>query len=78
MGKYLDIFRGAEQSLGGYDKNDINDQTYTSACTPAAVNNPQYDFGRICRFGRSFDELERRCCSHLGGCRLAGPFRVRV
>jgi hypothetical protein len=61
MGKYLDIFRSAEQSHGSYDKNDINDQSYTSACTQAAVHNPQYDFGRICRFGRSFDELERRC-----------------
>jgi hypothetical protein len=60
MGKYLDIFRAVEQPHG-YDKNDINDRTYTSACTKAAVHNPQYDFGRICRFGRSFDELERRC-----------------
>jgi hypothetical protein len=60
MGKYLDIFRGTEQ-LHGYDKNDINDRTYTSACTKATVHNPQYDFGCICRFRRSFDELERRC-----------------
>jgi hypothetical protein len=61
MGKYLDIFRSAERSQGSYDKNDINDRTYTFACTEAAVHNLQYDFGRICRFGRSFDELERRC-----------------
>jgi hypothetical protein len=61
MGKYLDIFRGAEQSPVGYDKNDVNDRTYTRACTGAAVHNPQYDFGRICRFGRSLNELERRC-----------------
>lgn len=61
MGKYLDIFRAAEQPHCSYDKNDINDQTYTSAGTQAAVHNQQYEFGRICRFGRSFDELERRC-----------------
>jgi hypothetical protein len=61
MGKYLDIFRGTEQPHGSYDKNDINDRTYTSACNQAAVHNQQYEFGRICRFGRSFDELERHC-----------------
>jgi hypothetical protein len=59
MGKYLDIFRAAEQQCS-YDKNDVNDQTYTNACTQAAVHNQQYEFGRICRFGRLFDELERR------------------
>ena len=60
MGKYLDIFRGTEHPHG-YDKNDISDQTYTCACNQAAVHNQQYEFGRICRFGRSFDELGRRC-----------------
>jgi hypothetical protein len=60
MGKYLDILRAVELHCG-YDKNDINDQTYTSACAKATVHNFRYDFGRLCRFGRSFEELERRC-----------------
>src|SRR4029078_8121048 len=61
MGKHRDIFRAAQQSHHSYDKNDIKDKTYTNACTKAAPHNPQYGFGRICCFGRSFDELERRC-----------------
>jgi hypothetical protein len=60
MGKYLDIIRKVEQARA-YDKNDINDQTHTAACDSRSVRNPQCDFGRISRFGRSFRELERRC-----------------
>jgi len=60
MGKYLDIIRKVEGARV-YDKNDINDQTHTVACDSRAVHNPQCDFGRISRFGRSFRELERRC-----------------
>ncbi len=61
MGKYLDTFRRAEEPHGDYDKNDINDQRYTNACPTAVVHNQQYDFGRISRFGRTFQQLERRC-----------------
>jgi hypothetical protein len=60
MGKYLDIIRKVEEARA-YDKNDINDQTHTVACDSRAVHNPQCDFGRISRFGRSLHELEQRC-----------------
>jgi hypothetical protein len=60
MGKYLDIVRQVEQA-SAYDKNDINDKTRTVTCGGRAVHNPQCDFDRLSRFGRSFRELERRC-----------------
>jgi hypothetical protein len=52
MGKYLDIVRRAEE-LGSPSQSetyDINDQ-----------NDKRGGFGRLCRFGRTFQELERRC-----------------
>src|SRR5262245_53620908 len=60
MGKYLDIIRQVEQAPA-YDKDDINDKTHTATCDHRAEHNPQCDFGRLSRFGRSFRELERRC-----------------
>jgi hypothetical protein len=52
MGKYLDIVRRAEGpgSSSQSESYDINDQ-----------NDKRGGFGRLSRFCRSFQELERRC-----------------
>ena len=60
MGKYLDIIRRAE-TPDHYDVNDINDINDRSP-SPAPVSG---DFGRLCRFGRTLSELERRCPDHI-------------
>jgi hypothetical protein len=72
MGKYLDIFRSAEhptpaadQPHSGYDKNDINDKRYTDAFNKPKAHNQRDAFGRLCRFCRTLDELERRCPDHV-------------
>lgn len=49
MGRYLDILRRAEAEH--CDKSDESDKS-----SP---------FGRLCRFGRIFRELERRCPAHI-------------
>ena len=61
MGKYLDIFRRAEQPHTGYDKSDINDKRYTNACSECGSHNQLDVFGRLYRFCRTLGELERRC-----------------
>jgi hypothetical protein len=68
MGKYLDILqrREAQQS---YDKNDINDKRYPKTCSNVVPRSPQYTFGRINRFGRTFQELERRCPEYVDHAR---------
>jgi hypothetical protein len=58
MGRYLDIFRRAEQLRTDYDVNDINDKRYTHACSHPKGYNQLDAFGRLCR---TLDELERRC-----------------
>jgi hypothetical protein len=65
MGKYLDIFRSvnvagsaAEQAHRGYDINDINDERYDRLGRDGA-------FGRLCRFGRTLQELEHRCPDYI-------------
>jgi hypothetical protein len=65
MGKYLDILRRAEQPHAGYDKNDINDKRYTNACSECGGHNQPDTFGRLCRFCRTLDELERRCPAYV-------------
>jgi hypothetical protein len=71
MGKYLDISRSAAAQprydlndiddqrqvalARQYDRNDINDQSPTQGLT----------FGRLNRFGRTFQELERRCPAYI-------------
>ena len=62
MGKYLDILR---QPHTGYDKNDINDKRYTNACSEPRGHNQPDTFGRLCRFCRTLDELERRCPAYV-------------
>jgi hypothetical protein len=53
MGRYLDILRRLEAEPH-YDRNDIYDQS--------PVHPPQEcTFGRFGRFGRTCQELERRC-----------------
>jgi hypothetical protein len=54
MGKYLDISRSAA-AQPRYDRNDINDQRPKHGQT----------FGRLSRFGRTFQELERRCPAYI-------------
>lgn len=49
MGRYLDILRRAEAVP--CDKSDESDK--------------RPPFGRLCRFGRTFRELERRCPAHI-------------
>jgi hypothetical protein len=66
MGKYLDILRRAEQPCTGYDINDINDKRYTNACSGCGSYNKLDVFGRLCRFCRTLDELERRCPAYIG------------
>src|SRR5262245_343052 len=61
MGKYLDIAK----SVTHYDKNDRYDQRSTVTRTEDPTRNQQSTFGRICRFGRSFSKLERRCPEHI-------------
>jgi hypothetical protein len=62
MGEYLDILRRAEQPHTDYDINDINDKRYMNACSLLHAGFNQLDaFGRLCRFCRTLDELERRC-----------------
>ncbi len=60
MGRFLDIIRDqpapdtTSAPAPEYDKNDNNDQSP-----------PAHTFGRYCRFGRSFDQLERRRPEHI-------------
>jgi hypothetical protein len=65
MGKYLDILRRAEQPHTAYDKNDINDKRPTNACSECGSRNQLDTFGRLCRFCRTLDELERRCPTYV-------------
>ncbi len=65
MGTYLDILRRAEQPHTDYDKNDINDQRYTNACSVGGSHNQLDTFRRLCRFCRTLDELERRCPDYV-------------
>ena len=60
MGKYLDLIDRSAQARV-YDINDVNDQRYRAGCSNSEENNQQYEFGRLCRFGRTLSELERRC-----------------
>ena len=65
MGKYLDVLRRAERSHRGYDKNDINDKRYTNVCSVCGHHYQLAAFGRLCRFCRTLDELERRCPAYV-------------
>jgi hypothetical protein len=65
MGKYLDIFRSvavagsaAEQPRSSYDINDINDKR-------SDLHGRDATFGRLCRFGRTLQELEHRCPAYI-------------
>jgi hypothetical protein len=60
VGKYLDMLQRREVQRS-YDKNDINDKRYGGACVQTDAHNPQNRFGRINRFCRTFEELQRRC-----------------
>jgi hypothetical protein len=62
MGKYLDILR---QPHPGYDQYDINDKRYTNACSEPGGHNQPDTFGRLCRFCRTLDDLERRCPAYV-------------
>jgi hypothetical protein len=65
MGKYLDILQRREAQQQSYDRNDLNDKRHTQTCGNVVVHNPQYTFGRINRFCRTFQELERRCPDYI-------------
>jgi hypothetical protein len=56
MGKYLDIIRRTEAEP--CDISDISDKSPPPA-------RPRPHFGRICRFGRTLTELERRRPDHI-------------
>jgi hypothetical protein len=63
MGRYLDMLDNLLKATSAgnepYDKNDINDQT-------PPVTHDAKEFGRIDRFCRSFESLERRCPASVG------------
>jgi hypothetical protein len=63
VGKYLDMLQRQEprRSYDKNDINDINDKRYGAGCVQTEAHNPQYGFGRISRFCRAFEELQRRC-----------------
>lgn len=60
MGKYLNILRRAETC----DISDISDKSPTYTCGHR-THNPDSTFGRFCRFGRTFQELECRYPEHV-------------
>ena len=59
MGKYLDLLRSAERD------GDINDRS-DKRSAPGQAPPP---FSRLCRFGREFENLERRCPEHVSAAR---------
>ena len=61
MGKYLDLLRRTETC----DQSDRSDKTPTDACNDGSAHNSQSTFGRFCRFGRTFQELESCCPEHI-------------
>jgi hypothetical protein len=61
---YLDLIDRALAS-GDRDKSDASDKTPAGGRAAAVVNGPGYDFRRLCRFGRTLEELERRCPDHV-------------
>jgi len=71
MGKYLDISRSAA-AQPRYDRSDIDDQRQIALARQYDRNdiNDQspiqgQTFGRLSRFGRTFQELERRCPAYI-------------
>jgi hypothetical protein len=64
MGKYLDILQRREAQQG-CDKSDISDKRFSRTGGNVVAHNPRYTFGRINRFCRTFQELERRCPDYI-------------
>jgi hypothetical protein len=65
MGKYLDIIRRIDEEERGRDISDLSDKSPTAVCDAMGARDPQYTFGRLGRFGRTFQELERRCPEYV-------------
>jgi hypothetical protein len=57
MGKYLDLL-ALVADHPECDKSDISDKS-------PPLDTAGDDFGRLCRFGRILEELERRCPDHV-------------
>jgi hypothetical protein len=61
MGKYLDLARQARAC----DKSDKSDKSPPAVVPKEGVHNFADTFGRLNRFCRTFQELERRCPEHV-------------
>jgi hypothetical protein len=61
MGKYLDLARRARAC----DKSDQSDKSPPAVVPKQGVHNFADIFGRLNRFCRTFQELERRCPEHI-------------